>query len=146
MTIVRVKGSEWKLLREAAEQALANAYAPYSRYHVGAALLATDGRVFTGVNVENASYGLTLCAERSAVAAAVTNGARQFRALVISVRADEPATPCGACRQVLREFVPSFPVRCYGSSGRAVSTTVAALLPASFGPDNLVSSARAKRR
>ena len=128
---------DWSALRRSAMDALQNAYAPYSQYRVAAALLAEDGRVFVGVNVENASYGLTLCAERNAVVAAVAAGARRFLALVIVVSVDDPATPCGACRQVLREHGPSFPVRSYGSKGRPRISSVSALLPASFGPDNL---------
>lgn len=139
-------GIAWNLLRDAAREALSAAYAPYSKYPVAAALLAEDGRVFVGVNVENASYGLTLCAERNAVAAAVTAGVRSFRALVVTVPAASPATPCGACRQVLREFPPGFPVRCYAARGRSVQTTTTALLPASFGPDNLPSTRPRRRR
>lgn len=80
------------------------AYCPYSHFPVGAALLATDGRVFSGCNLENASFGLTLCAERNAIAAAVGHGYRTFTAIAIA--APTPPTPCGACRQVLTEFVP----------------------------------------
>lgn len=92
-------------LLEAARAARENAYAPYSGFRVGAAALGEDGRVYTGVNVENASYGLTVCAERNAVAAAVAATNRRVRAVAIS--ADRPGTmPCGACRQVIRELGP----------------------------------------
>lgn len=128
---------DWAELHAAARNALSAAYAPYSNYPVAAALLCEDGQIVTGVNVENASYGLTLCAERNAIAAAVSSGARHFKALVVVVAASTPASPCGACRQVLREFPPSFPVRLYAAQGRPVSTTTKALLPASFGPENL---------
>ncbi len=91
-------------LIETAAAVAANAYCPYSRFRVGAALAATDGRIFTGVNVENASYGLTLCAERAAVCAAITAGVRTFTAIAIFTDSPVPTAPCGACRQMLVEF------------------------------------------
>ncbi|MFO7535448.1 MAG: cytidine deaminase [Kiritimatiellia bacterium] len=95
---------EEKLIRAAVEAA-SRAYAPYSQFPVGAALVADNGRIFTGCNVENASYGLTICAERAAVAAAVTAGCRCFIHIAIAAgTGGEPATPCGACRQILSEF------------------------------------------
>jgi len=92
------------MLIEEAKKVLPNSYAPYSNVHVAAALLTESGRVFHGVNVENASYGLTICAERVAAASAVTAGERRFKAIAIVSDTPEPLPPCGACRQVLAEF------------------------------------------
>ncbi len=97
-------------LLEQANQARSNAYAPYSGFPVGAAVCAIDGRIFSGCNVENGSYGLTVCAERNAIAAAVAAGAREFQSIAIIAGGDEPATPCGACRQVLAEFSPNLSI------------------------------------
>lgn len=128
---------DWQALRSAAEAARAHAYAPYSKFQVGAALLAADDRIITGCNVENASYGLTVCAERNAVFAAIAAGMRSFRGLAIVSSADAPVTPCGACRQVLAEFRPSFEVRCFGRNGVEQIHTVDSLLPFGFGSDVL---------
>ncbi|MDR2515942.1 MAG: cytidine deaminase [Spirochaetaceae bacterium] len=113
-----------------ARRAADAAYAPYSHFRVGAALLADDGTVFSGCNVENRSYGLTICAERNAVLQGVAKGRRAFTALAISTPDSAgPVGPCGACRQVLSEFMaPGAPVR-FGGSGEAVDTTMGALLP-----------------
>ena len=93
-----------KKLLAAALAARENAYAPYSKFKVGAAVETADGHIFTGCNVENASYGLTCCAERNAVFAAIGSGARSFKALCVVADTEEPVAPCGACRQVLAEF------------------------------------------
>ena len=124
---------DWPALHSAAERVSLHAYAPYSKFQVGAALLCEDGRVFTGCNVENASFGLSLCAERNAVFSAIAANARRFVALVLVTSSQLPVAPCGACRQVLVEFPPSFPVQCHGRDGSAYSCTSAELLPHAFG-------------
>ncbi|MGA2614851.1 MAG: cytidine deaminase [Spirochaetia bacterium] len=113
--------------REAAE----NSYSPYSLFPVGAALLCSDGAVITGANVENRSYGLACCAERSAVFAAVSQGKRSFAAIAVSCpKSEVPVSPCGACRQVLGEFCPpDMPVYFAGSKGEYVCSSVGELLP-----------------
>ncbi len=128
---------DWSSLEEHAHAAQALAYAPYSKFHVGAALLTASGNVFAGCNVENASYGLALCAERSAVAQAIAFGERDFVALVVSGGKHEPATPCGMCRQVLFEFAPELPVVCTDGT-RTVAFRLSELLPSGFGPDSLL--------
>lgn len=121
-------------LCRAAAEAAKLAYAPHSGYRVGAALLAADGRVFTGCNVENASYGLTNCAERTALFKAVSEGVRNFKAIAIAGGTDSPAYPCGACRQALAEFCgPETPVICCTLDGKvAGSFTLGGLLPQTF--------------
>jgi len=114
-----------------------NAYAPASRFRVGAAVRAADGRIFVGCNVENASYGLTLCAERAAVCAAVAAGARELVAVAVVTGLDEPAGPCGACRQVLAEFGAGMTVVLAGHGERLRQTTLAELLPDPFTFDSL---------
>ena len=118
------------LLARAAE-AMERAYAPYSGFRVGAAVLAEDGSVFAGCNVENASYGLTVCAERAAVAAAVAQGHRRFTAVALRTTGKHPVAPCGACRQVLAEFGDDMVV--VSAAGDEVTRwTLSELLPAPF--------------
>jgi cytidine deaminase len=118
-------------LIENARRAQANAYAPYSGFRVGAAVLSADGRVFQGCNVENASFGLTVCAERNAVAAAVVAGARPAAVAVVTPR--DHVGPCGACRQVLAEFDLDMPVVLADGNGeRPMLTTLRELLPGAF--------------
>jgi len=135
--------AELPALLDAALQAQANAHAPYSHFRVGAAVLTGDGRIFAGCNVESASYGATVCAERSAAAAAVAAGAKQFRAVVVVTVPAEPSTPCGICRQFLAEFGSDVAVFAASSTSDAVlATTVGELLPASFGAGDLDGAAR----
>jgi len=132
----KVKASEQGLV-DAAVDAMGRAYAPYSRFRVGAALQASDGRVFVGCNVENASYGATVCAERNAVAAAVVAGATEFSLLAIATRTSPPSPPCGLCRQVLAEFAPDLRILLVNPAGELVRTKLSRLLPMSFDKDQL---------
>lgn len=111
------------------------AYAPYSGYKVGAALLTADGEIYEGCNVENAAYGLCMCAERTAVFKAVSEGVRKFTA--IAVATENGGSPCGSCRQVLREFAPDLTVIITDAAGNFRETTLSQLLPDSFGPEHL---------
>jgi cytidine deaminase len=129
---------DWDALLAAATAVRERAYAPYSRFQVGAALLGEDGETYVGCNVENASYGLTICAERNALWGAVARGQRRFRALAIATAASPPAMPCGACRQVLREFGLDLPIVAANLVGERLQTSLAELLPRSFGPEDLV--------
>ncbi len=122
-------------LIEGAREAMRMAYTPYSKYNVGACVRAADGRVFKGCNVENASYGMTICAERNAITTAVTEGATAFTAIAIAAEGALPS-PCGACRQVLREFAKDMRVLLVNREGVRV-TSLSALLPESFGPESL---------
>lgn len=128
-------------LLRAATRARSKAYAPYSGYAVGAAVLA-KGRIFAACNLENSAYPLSVCAERNAVAMAIAAGARKVEAVAIVGGRDRPAAPCGGCRQVLAEFcAPDVPVVYASADGQSVTTTMAALLPAAFGPVDLLRAA-----
>ncbi|MGY4706804.1 cytidine deaminase [Candidatus Bipolaricaulota sp. J31] len=125
-----------ELVRRAVE-ARKRAYAPYSGFAVGAALLTADGRIFTGCNVENASYGLTVCAERTALFKAVSEGAREFEAIAIAC-GEGSCAPCGACRQVLYEFAPDLLVIMADATGEETrEARLSELLPRGFGPKSL---------
>jgi len=118
-------------LIESAREARVRAYAPYSHFLVGAALLTRSGRVFQGCNVENISFGLTICAERAAVCAAVAAGEKEFVAIAVIADSREPVTPCGACRQVLAEFCEDLEVYSVNLEGERYSARLSALLPRS---------------
>jgi len=124
-------------LREAADTARANAWCPYSHFPVGAALEDRDGRVFSGCNVENASYPAGTCAERVALGTAIAAGARTFTRIVITSAAMEPTPPCGLCRQALVEFAPALEVVAVAPDGRTARWTLTELLPAPFMPASL---------
>jgi cytidine deaminase len=119
-------------LLEAARDALTRAHAPFSKFKVGAALLTSDGRVFTGCNVENATYGLTVCAERVAIFKAVSEGAQRFSQIVIATATDELTPPCGACRQIIWEFCGDIPVILTNLHGKTEQLQMSALFPRPF--------------
>ena len=120
--------TDQQLVTQAVEVA-GRAYAPYSRFHVGAVLVGKDGRIFTGCNVENISFGLTICAERNAVFAAVAAGCREFERIVVVADTAVPASPCGACRQVLAEFNPDLEVVLANFRGLSETFRLSELLP-----------------
>lgn len=129
---------DWDALLEQAYQAQELAYAPYSRFRVGCALMAADGRVFLGANVENAAYSPSICAERVALPAAVVAGTREFLALAVAGDGPGPCTPCGVCRQVLYEFAPDLQILAAGSDRVSERFVLSRdLLPHGFGPSRL---------
>ena len=127
-------------LEAAARSAAGAAYAPYSEFKVGAAVLAASGKIYPGCNVENASYSLCNCAERSAIFAAIAAGERRVEAVAIYTATPLPTLPCGACRQVINEFGPDALVISNCQSGERIETTLGTLLPAAFGPHDLKAS------
>lgn len=134
---------EVDVLLHLAQSASENAYAPYSNFKVAAVLVTKNGRVFTGVNVENASYGLTICAERTALVKAVSEGEREFSLLLVFANTEKPVTPCGACRQFMAEF-GNFEIVLANGRGETVRTTVAELLPHAFSKSDLGIEGRAE--
>ena len=128
--------SEDKLVN-AALQARENAYAPFSKFRVGAALETADGKIYTGCNVENSTYGLTVCAERVALWKAISEGERRFRRIAVASATDHPATPCGACRQLLWEFCGDIEVILVNPQGYRESHQMANLFPRPFDANSL---------
>ena len=120
-----------------AQSAYQQAYVPYSNYPVGAAAFFSTGEIYSGCNVENASYGLTVCAERNAIFQAVVKGERELRGIAIAVPTDAFPSPCGACRQVIREFAVDCPVILINGQGKIRLTRLKVLLPEAFGPEFL---------
>ena len=131
---------ELRSLRERAFAAMHRAYAPYSNFLVGAALLGTDGSIVEGCNVENAAFPSGTCAERVALGTAVTRGVRSFRTIVIATSGDTPASPCGMCRQALVEFSPELEVISFSRAGKEARWRLSELLPHAFSPAALDST------
>ena len=129
--------SEKDLLIDAAKQVRENAHAPYSNFRVGAALRSTSGRIFSGCNVENATYGLTMCAERVAIFKAISEGERGFSALAVVTDADTLTPPCGACRQLIWEFCGDIPVTIANLKGQTEFMQMKDLFPRPFDDSNL---------
>ncbi len=138
ITAVRAAKSDVRALLGAARNARDFAFAPFSRFKVGAAIRSTDGRVFTGCNIENASFSLTCCAERVAIYKALSDGVRDFDQIAIVTDAASLTPPCGACRQVLWEFAPDCVVVLANVRGRTKRVRLAALLPSPFDSSDLV--------
>lgn len=127
-----IDGATWDKLADEAIKAQAFAYAPYSDFHVGAALLTEDGEIIHGCNIENATFGATVCAERTAVGTALAKGKSRFKALAVVTGAESTVAPCGICRQVLAEFAEHLPVLLLTNSGLRDFVTVDELLPHRF--------------
>jgi cytidine deaminase len=125
-----------KIIAEA-KDAGRNAYCPYSRFPVGAAVLTVRGKIFAGCNVENASYGLTVCAERNAVCRMIAEGEREIAAVAIYTPTAAPAAPCGACRQVIREFGPEAWIICVCDTDKVIRKRLSELMPLAFGPEDV---------
>ena len=137
MMAVDIKSEQIQNLIKKAQEAYANAYVPYSHYPVGAAVLFRSGKEYTGANIENASFGLTICAERNAIFHAAAEGERAIECVVVAVPTEDFPSPCGACRQVIREFAQDCPVILVNRLGKTKVTSLRELLPESFGPEYL---------
>jgi cytidine deaminase len=125
-------------MRDEAKKIMKNAYNPYSKFFVGACILADDGNLYTGCNVENAAYGLTVCAEVSAICNMITNGAKRIISLAVIADSDNIVVPCGACRQAIREFAdPQTEIHMFNNHNESNTMTLGELLPNAFGPEFL---------
>jgi len=124
-------------LKKAAQRVIDNAYVPYSNFPLAAALLTKNGKIFTGVNIENAAYGSTMCAERTAVFKAVSEGYTEFQALLILSKTKKPVTPCGSCRQVINEFGKEIDIIMMTIEGREIIKKNKELLPGAFDKDDM---------
>jgi len=133
----KIAESAVRRLEKSARSAAARAYAPYSRFPVGAAVLGGSGKIYSGCNVENSSFGLCNCAERTAIFSAISAGERSIRAVAVYTPTRLPTTPCGACRQVINEFGPEAAVVCVCDTKSRIETRLSALLPGAFGPGDL---------
>jgi len=129
---------EFKKLIKEAEKARKKAYTPYSKFQVGAAVLCADGKIFTGCNIENASFGLTVCAERVAIFKAISEGSTKFEAITVIGDTDKPCSPCGACRQVISEFGEDIPLIMANLKGDVKIKKIKELLPEAFGKNDLL--------
>jgi cytidine deaminase len=132
-----VKKEYEKLIKEA-EKARKKAYTPYSKFKVGAAVLCDDGKIFSGCNIENASFGLTICAERVAFFKAISEGSTKFKAFAVIGNTDKPCSPCGACRQVISEFGEDIPLIMTNLKGDVKIKKIKELLPEAFGKNDLL--------
>jgi cytidine deaminase len=137
--------STLRRLESAARAAVKNSYAPYSKFRVGTAVLAGSGKIYAGSNVENASYGLCHCAERTAICTAASAGERKLKAVLVFTPTPTPTMPCGACRQVINEFGPDAVVIGVCNSAQRIETTLPALLTEAFGPKNLIRGSKRKK-
>ena len=137
-----ISASTLRRLEQAARAAAKRSYAPYSKFRVGTAVLAGSGKIYAGCNVENASYGLCNCAERTAIFTAASAGERTLKAVVVFTPTPTPTMPCGACRQVINEFGPQAAVIGICNSTKRIETTLPALLSEAFGPESLIRGSR----
>jgi cytidine deaminase len=134
---MKLTAAQRRRLEKAARTAARASYSPYSLFPVGAAVLTGSGKIFSGTNVENASYGLCNCAERTAIFSAAAAGERVLTCVAVYTPTRQPTLPCGACRQVINEFGPKIPILSLCDSDERVETTLDRLLPQAFGPHNL---------